>query len=217
MTGRLETESRYKKLNIECISSYSLNFEVKEIVSIANENEIDLIVSGTKGAKGINKILFGSHTSQVMDNAHCPILAVPQFAEFKDIRKIAFATDFHDHDFDSVRFLNDIAFQFGAEIIVVHVAHKNHSLQYESNRLSEFTTELAKHTDIKNISSKIIAGDNIPERLDELIKDESIDIVAMATHKKKLFDKFFHKSLTKEMLYHTHIPLLAFHLEDNHY
>ena len=43
------------------------------------------------------------------------------------------------------------------------------------------------------------------------IKTKSIDLFAMSTHRRNFFDKLFGKSVTKKMVYHTKIPLLAFH------
>jgi len=44
------------------------------IVSYAKENQIDLIVMGTHGAKGIEKILLGSVAERVLKRASCPVL-----------------------------------------------------------------------------------------------------------------------------------------------
>ena len=48
----------------------------KEIISLADETDADLIVVGTHGRKGVNRMLMGSVAEQVMRNAHCPILVM---------------------------------------------------------------------------------------------------------------------------------------------
>ena len=47
-----------------------------EILRFAAENKIDLIVMGTHGRKGIDRVLFGSTASRVVKNAACPVLTV---------------------------------------------------------------------------------------------------------------------------------------------
>lgn len=47
-----------------------------EIIRIAKDEKIDLIVMGTHGRKGIDRILFGSTASEVVRNAPCPVLTV---------------------------------------------------------------------------------------------------------------------------------------------
>ncbi|HIJ78644.1 MAG: universal stress protein [Desulfobulbaceae bacterium] len=49
---------------------------VDEINSYAAENSIDLIVMGTHGYKGLEKILFGSVAEKVVKTAPCPVLTI---------------------------------------------------------------------------------------------------------------------------------------------
>ena len=48
----------------------------EEIVRFAEERKIDLIVLGTHGRRGIDRMLFGSTAEQVVRNAPCPVLSV---------------------------------------------------------------------------------------------------------------------------------------------
>lgn len=48
----------------------------EEITKFAAENKIDLIVLGTHGRRGIDRMLFGSTAEQVVRNAPCPVLSV---------------------------------------------------------------------------------------------------------------------------------------------
>jgi nucleotide-binding universal stress UspA family protein len=47
---------------------------VDEIVRFAREKEAHLIVIGTHGSKGIEKLLLGSVAERVLKTAHCPTL-----------------------------------------------------------------------------------------------------------------------------------------------
>jgi nucleotide-binding universal stress UspA family protein len=49
---------------------------VDAIVNYASHNSIDLIVLGTRGRTGIQKVLLGSIASGVVLHAHCPVLLV---------------------------------------------------------------------------------------------------------------------------------------------
>jgi nucleotide-binding universal stress UspA family protein len=48
----------------------------EEIVTYAEEQNIDLVVIGTHGRKGIDRMIFGSTAEQVIRNAPCPVLSV---------------------------------------------------------------------------------------------------------------------------------------------
>lgn len=48
----------------------------EELTKFAEDKKIDLIVLGTHGRKGIDRIIFGSTAEQVVRNALCPVLSV---------------------------------------------------------------------------------------------------------------------------------------------
>ncbi|GBD98869.1 putative universal stress protein [bacterium BMS3Abin07] len=45
-----------------------------EIIRFAEDNKIDLIVMGTHGRKGLDRMIFGSTAEHVVKNAGCPVL-----------------------------------------------------------------------------------------------------------------------------------------------
>lgn len=48
----------------------------EEIIRLANIYQADLIVIGSRGLTGMNKIIQGSVSSQVVENATCAVLVV---------------------------------------------------------------------------------------------------------------------------------------------
>ena len=48
----------------------------EEIVRLANIYEADLIILGNRGLTGLNRILQGSVSSQVLEDAHCSVLVI---------------------------------------------------------------------------------------------------------------------------------------------
>ncbi len=49
---------------------------VKAIIQYAEKNKMDLIVTGSRGMSGFQKMLLGSVASGVVTYAHCPVLVV---------------------------------------------------------------------------------------------------------------------------------------------
>jgi nucleotide-binding universal stress UspA family protein len=49
---------------------------IAEIVDYAENNNIDLIVIGTRGRSGVRRLLLGSVASGVVTYAHCPVLVI---------------------------------------------------------------------------------------------------------------------------------------------
>jgi nucleotide-binding universal stress UspA family protein len=53
----------------------------KEIVDYADREDIDLIVIGTHGFSGLDRMIFGSVAEKVIKRAPCPIMVVNTFKE----------------------------------------------------------------------------------------------------------------------------------------
>ena len=48
----------------------------EKILKFAGENKADLIVIGTHGRKGLDRVIFGSTVEKVVRDAPCPVLSV---------------------------------------------------------------------------------------------------------------------------------------------
>ena len=70
---KLNASEKNIQIKTEIISSINI---AGGIVDYAEENNIDLIVIGTRGRSGFKKLLLGSVASHVVTYAHCPVMAV---------------------------------------------------------------------------------------------------------------------------------------------
>jgi nucleotide-binding universal stress UspA family protein len=48
----------------------------EEVVRHAEETEVDMIIMGTHGYKGLEKVMFGSVAEKVVKTAPCPVLTI---------------------------------------------------------------------------------------------------------------------------------------------
>jgi nucleotide-binding universal stress UspA family protein len=93
---------------------------------------IDLVVMGTHGRKGFNRLLLGSVTEGVVHQAACPVLAVsrPQKEMTMEtpgklqLRTILLATDFSPHSDIAAAYAMKWASEWGARVITVHVVEE---------------------------------------------------------------------------------------------
>lgn len=68
--------------NVDDVEVYSrTGSPAEEIVRFAEENAIDLIVTGTHGWSGFKSLILGSTAENVLRTAHCPVLTVKAAAE----------------------------------------------------------------------------------------------------------------------------------------
>ena len=57
---------------------FKMGHPADEIIQYAKENQIDLIVMGTHGRTGIDRLLIGSVAEGVVRRAPCPVLTIKQ-------------------------------------------------------------------------------------------------------------------------------------------
>jgi len=53
-----------------------VGYAAEEIISIAEKEGADMIIMGTHGRKGIDRILFGSVAEKVVKNSPVPVLTI---------------------------------------------------------------------------------------------------------------------------------------------
>ncbi len=61
---------------VETKAEVVVGYAAEEILEVAAKEEADLIVMGTHGRKGIDRILFGSVAERVVKNSHLPVLTI---------------------------------------------------------------------------------------------------------------------------------------------
>jgi nucleotide-binding universal stress UspA family protein len=97
-----------------------------EILRTARELKIDLVVMGTHGLGGLNRLFFGSTTRRVLRRSAIPVLAVPPLKIDGTIRRIVLPLDLAG---DSERELDDgcrLARLFDTELVLAHVVPRIH-------------------------------------------------------------------------------------------
>lgn len=78
----LAARKELERFGLEELRGFNVQREVlrgvpyEEIVKFAEKNQIDLIVIGTHGRRGIEKVFFGSTAEQVVRKAPCAVLTV---------------------------------------------------------------------------------------------------------------------------------------------
>lgn len=179
-------------------------FTAVEICEWAEQGEYDYIVMGTKGSQNHLDELMGSITSRVILKSHCPVIAVPAEARYKPISSITYATAFEPSDEHALSQLRAFANKLGAGIHFVHVnTRSNDGIRQVEMKSSNYVDEYTDFTVINNYS--------VSNGLEEFKLLYGMVLLALYVPHRRLLERIFHKSFSKEMALHSKVPLIVFH------
>lgn len=194
--------------NFECIV---LEGNVgKQIRKEAERLNMDMIIIGTHGAGGFRKFLLGSHTWDVIKKSEVPVLAIPQDAILTKIKNIVFATEYRKGEISCIHFLVQLAKYFNSELTVLHITNDTLSKEFETILFENFFTEVQEKVSYDKLTLRLVHYSDITEGLNDFCLSGKTDWLVMSHGKPFFLDKILspEKSITKEMSFQTHIPLL---------
>ena len=177
-----------------------------KIQEIAKAKGADIIVMGMKG-KGQSNSVFGSTTTTVIRKSVLPVFVIPAKAEYKPIDSITFASDFDGIiEMNRYKLLLKLVEKFNSQVHILNV-QKSDSSMSPAEAIGKMKTSVA----FSNLNHQFhtIKERNVEEGINKFIEKNPTDILAMVAHRHNLFERMFGKVHTKEMSYHTKIPLLV--------
>ncbi len=178
---------------------------IPTILKTAAAINADMIVMGTKGAGWLKEIFMGSTAAEVLENAGCPVLAVPEDASFDgSIDKIAVTSNYTGEDQKTLLKVLDWAVLFDATVYCVHV-DSSHT-ESITRRMENFKQTTGASDRVKYV---VLNEFEMEKAIIHFVENERIDILAMLTHKRSFFAELFNYSHAKAMSYHTKVPILS--------
>jgi nucleotide-binding universal stress UspA family protein len=184
-----------------------------ELVDVVSEflstNNVDLIVMGTRGASGLQEILVGSRTVELLQEIEVPLLIVPEQASSKAISKILLCSDLKEvEDDNNLDLVKELALLFNAKVRIAHV-HQHGEVSTYENQL-ERARELSVFRPEVDVAYLQIKGKTILDGIRYYLQHKGdIDLLVMINRKHSFINSLFQVNHTHKMAYHTHLPLLV--------
>jgi nucleotide-binding universal stress UspA family protein len=194
----------------------------ERIVAYAAAEDIDLIVMSTHGRRGVQRMLLGSVTEEVVRTAPCPVLAVRSDGDEAPspiVRRILVPVDFSDASSAAVRHANALAQTHGAEIDLLHVVEQvvypsaygvepayfptQEVLGRVERTLGEMAREGLAHGDV---SASAVVG-YAPLTILDHADEHDIDLIVIATHGRSGLDRMLLGSVTERVLRRASAPV----------
>jgi len=191
---------------VKFVTDSMMGFITDEVMNYSKLNAIDLIVMGTTGASGLQELLIGSNTASVVGKSHIPVFVIPPSASLRKFNHMLYASDYSEPEFPAISRLIYFAELFDSKITVIHA--KSEFDRY-FNSENNFFVKNKTQMDLSRITLVQSESKDITIAVNDFIDTKGADMVVMAKHNRSWFDRLFHRSLSKQMTYHTRVPLLV--------
>lgn len=174
----------------------------------------DLLILGTKGGGNWIDKLLGTVAISVLQKAHCPVLVVPKQAKYTGIHQALFATSPDTFLEKDIRLAVDFAQYFATKL---HFIHVDGVFEDPKNDHSHETLKrvLAQKGLFAPYSIESVTAATISEGINDYCLRNQMDLMIAVTYHRGFWDNLTHYSVSKELAWHTHLPILCLHSDDH--
>lgn len=185
------------------------NFFIDAIRKAVKEKHIDFIVMGTKGVTGLESIILGTNTADVITKVKCNTLAIPENAVFEVPAEVAFPTDFSlSHDLQILQPITDIIKRFKSSLRILHITKDSESLDQEQESNREL---LKEYFDNLPYSFHYLTNKKVEDAVQCFVESRDINLICMVAKNLNYFQQILFHTRVKKISYHTNRPFLVLH------
>lgn len=166
------------------------------------------VVIGSTGKTAAERILFGSNAVYTMKHLPWPVIAVPKDVAFSGIKKIGLACDLENTGALPLDEIGMLLKDFQAEFHLLHIGQR---AEFDSK--VKFTSHLLNEK-LKPLKTKFhfLSGSDIDQGILEFAEKKHIDLLIVLPKRKSLINSLLKKSHTRQFVLHSHLPVMALHL-----
>lgn len=194
------------------------------ILSFAQARKADVIVMGTHGRRGFDRLVLGSVTDRVMRRAPCPVLAISKLphdsmggggerGRVHHLNRILFCTDFSENSERALNYAISATAEYDAELTLLHVLEDVPSPAKTEEATATATEQLDKlipQGGRKTLKIKMAVRIGKPYRqIIQFAVEAQIDMVTMGVSGRGALDRAVFGSTTYRVMQLGPCPVLA--------
>lgn len=169
------------------------------------EDKIDYLVMGTSDVGEWEALFAGSHSGSVILGLDIPMFCVPFGVKFKAVKNIGYVNHYTPKDKEALVAVLDIAKMMDATVKSLYVRTSKSEMDAETKKSWEedFVKEPITFFEVRN--------DEIKQMILDFVSRHEIDVLAMLTYKKNIFEGMFVPNYAKDNASGIKIPILVIH------
>ncbi len=169
--------------------------------------EIDFMVMGSHGAKGIRELVIGSKTQKVIRRATVPVLVIKHPDRKFNPKKILFASTFREEVSKPLKEVVAFAKLWDAELELVFLNLLSHLIE-ENEAREMMIRQMDPMPDI-HYSLNISETNDQEFGISNFARVIDADVIAVVFDKHSGFTRLFNSSVAEKLINHESIPVLV--------
>lgn len=180
---------------------------VGEVRERIKKYPVDMIVMGTQGATGAERVLLGSNTVRMLKTIkNRPVLAVPQTYDFQRLDHVIFPTDY-------TRYYEPHELQPLLELLkawksTLHVAYAAREFTLKPTQESNKELLRTRLEGIKVRFEEILLEGTLSEAISGFSNSKRADMIALMQHKHSFLENLTREKVVKRIAFDSKLPLL---------
>ncbi len=193
---------------------YRTNTDMLESINnLVKGEDAKLIVMGTTGKGKLEEMVEGSHALQVCKVSNVPVVLVPLEIPMQPAGNIIFACDLAEVEDGLPRNeITNILNAFHLPLSVVYIGKKRDAVLPDA---SPETIDLYKWLDAYHPVYHYIDDDDTSMAIMEFAENKPSPIIILVSKKHPFPEGLFHRSITRQLAFHSTVPLLVLREEKN--
>jgi len=186
-----------------------------ELVNLAEENKVDLIVMGTQGKDSKSDLFLGSNAYRLVTKAPMPVMTIKNLVNKKGYQNILLPIDLSDHSRQKVNYALSMAKAFNAKITILALYDENE--KGDKFKLEIVVNQIAKLCEKQKITfeKNIDKTHHQVSKTNSLAKKHKNDLVMTMTDQKIECFRGILSSYDHELIHTSKIPVISIEPEIN--
>ncbi|MCG8474012.1 MAG: universal stress protein [Cytophagales bacterium] len=201
----LDLVDQHHTEGVEFLTKINVGNPYRNISKTITEDEVDLIVMGTKGISGIDEVLIGSNTERVVRYSSCPVITVKEPVKLESIKDIVFAASFNTSNDKVVKNLIKLQEMLDAKLHLLRVNTPSNFLVDRDSK--EMIKQFAKKNKLENYSINIYNDLDEEDGIRYFANEINADLIAMATHGRTGLMHLIGGSIAEDIVNHAKRPV----------